>query len=116
MLSPCRNVSRLVTDTASRHPERTAIVFGDDHFTYADLDAAADRVAKLLVSRGIQPGDRVALSCPNRGRPCAVGQERGCSQWASSSPSTRPAMAAKYVCMNGCETCASRWAPEDQRS
>lgn len=31
-------------------------------------------------------------------------------------PSTRPAMAAKYVCMNGCETCASRWAPEDQRS
>ncbi|MEU5344455.1 AMP-binding protein [Streptomyces sp. NPDC020766] len=26
---------------------------------------AAKRVAKLLVSRGIRPGDKVALSCPN---------------------------------------------------
>ncbi|MEU1474794.1 long-chain fatty acid--CoA ligase [Streptomyces sp. NPDC005760] len=65
MLSPSRNASRLLTDTASRHPERTAIVFGEDHITYAALDAAADRVANLLVSRGIQPGDKVALSCPN---------------------------------------------------
>jgi long-chain acyl-CoA synthetase len=65
MLSPSRNVSRLLADTASRHPERTAIVFGDDRITYAALDAAANRVANLLVSRGIQPGDKVALSCPN---------------------------------------------------
>ncbi|AXG51166.1 AMP-dependent synthetase and ligase [Streptomyces lincolnensis] len=65
MLSPSRNVSRLLTDTASRHPERTAIVFGDDRITYAALDAAANRVANLLASRGIQPGDKVALSCPN---------------------------------------------------
>jgi long-chain acyl-CoA synthetase len=49
MLSPSRNVSRLLADTASRHPERTAIVFGDDRITYAALDAAANRVANLLV-------------------------------------------------------------------
>ncbi|WP_030949967.1 long-chain-fatty-acid--CoA ligase [Streptomyces sp. NRRL S-646] len=65
MLSPSRNVSRLLTDTASRLPERTAIVFGDNRITYAALDAAANRVANLLASRGIQPGDKVALSCPN---------------------------------------------------
>ncbi|MFF0014732.1 long-chain fatty acid--CoA ligase [Streptomyces sp. NPDC005374] len=65
MLNPSRNVSGLLTDTASRHPERTAIVFGDDRITYAALDAAANRVANLLVTRGIQPGDKVALSCPN---------------------------------------------------
>ncbi|MET7897766.1 long-chain-fatty-acid--CoA ligase [Streptomyces mirabilis] len=65
MLSPRRNVSRLLTDSASRHPERTAIIFGDDRITYDDLDAAANRVANLLVSRGIRPGDKVALSCPN---------------------------------------------------
>ncbi|KND38203.1 AMP-binding protein [Streptomyces stelliscabiei] len=65
MLSPSRNVSRLRTDTASRYPECTAIVFGKDHITYAALGAAANRVANLLVSRGIQPGDKVALSCPN---------------------------------------------------
>ncbi|WP_330351633.1 AMP-binding protein [Streptomyces sp. NBC_00582] len=58
MLSPSRDVSRLLTDTASRHPERTAIVFGEDHIRYAALDAAAKRVANLLVSRGIQPGDK----------------------------------------------------------
>lgn len=62
---PSRNVSRLLTDSASLYPERTAIVFGDDRVTYGALDAAANRVANLLVSRGIQPGDKVALSCPN---------------------------------------------------
>ncbi|MEU7039279.1 AMP-binding protein [Streptomyces sp. NPDC046237] len=31
----------------------------------AELDTAARRVANLLRSRGIQPGDKVALSCPN---------------------------------------------------
>ncbi|MFD7055066.1 long-chain fatty acid--CoA ligase [Streptomyces mirabilis] len=65
MLSPSRNVSRLLTDSASRHPERTAIIFGDDRITYDALDSAANRVANLLVSRGIQPGDKVAVSCPN---------------------------------------------------
>ncbi|WP_406470528.1 long-chain-fatty-acid--CoA ligase [Streptomyces sp. NBC_01615] len=65
MNKPSRNVSRLLTDSASRYPERTAIVFGDDRITYDALDAAANRVANLLVSRGIQPGDKVALSCPN---------------------------------------------------
>jgi long-chain acyl-CoA synthetase len=64
MHSLSRNASRLLTDSASRYPERTAIVFGDDRITYEALDAAANRVANLLVSRGIQPGDKVALSCP----------------------------------------------------
>lgn len=65
MLSPSRNVSRLLTDSVSLYPERTAIVSGDDRISYGALDAAANRVANLLVSRGIQPGDKVALSCPN---------------------------------------------------
>ncbi|MEV0218912.1 long-chain fatty acid--CoA ligase [Streptomyces sp. NPDC050704] len=65
MHSPSRNVSRILTDSVSRYPQRIAIVFGDDRITYAALDAAANRVANLLVSRGIRPGDKVALSCPN---------------------------------------------------
>ncbi|MET7663062.1 long-chain fatty acid--CoA ligase [Streptomyces sp. NPDC005463] len=65
MLSPSRNASRLLTDSASRFPERIAIVFGDDRITYSALDAAANRVANLLVGRGIRPGDKVAVSCPN---------------------------------------------------
>ena len=60
-----RNVTRLLTEAASRHPDRTAIVFGEDALTYAGLDAASNRVANLLTSRGVGPGDKVALSCPN---------------------------------------------------
>src|SRR6478735_2204276 len=30
-----------------------------------ERSAAANQVANLLVSRGIQPGDKVALTCPN---------------------------------------------------
>jgi len=44
---------------------REAVVCGDTRLNYADLDAATNRVANLLVTAGIQPGDRVALSCTN---------------------------------------------------
>ncbi len=33
--------------------------------TYAQVNGAANQVANLLVSRGIKPGDKVALSCAN---------------------------------------------------
>src|SRR4051794_41733069 len=33
--------------------------------TFAEVDMVSNMVANLLVSRGIQPGDKVALSCPN---------------------------------------------------
>ena len=65
MHTPSRNVSGLLTDSVARFPERTAIVFGEDRITYAELDSAVNRVANLLVARGVQPGDKVALSCPN---------------------------------------------------
>ena len=65
MSSPSRNVSSLLTTTASQYPGRTAIVFGAERMTYAQLDAASNQVANLLVERGIRPGDKVALSCPN---------------------------------------------------
>ena len=59
------NLSCLLSDSASRHPGRPAIIFGGSTLTYAQVDAAANRVANLLVSRGIEPGDKVALSLPN---------------------------------------------------
>ena len=59
------NLAQLLTRTADRFPERTALVMGDTRVSYPDLDVAANRVANLLVSRGIEPGDKVALMCPN---------------------------------------------------
>jgi long-chain acyl-CoA synthetase len=59
------NLASILEDSTARHPDRTAIVFGDLRLSYGQLEGAANQVANLLVSRGIEPGDRVALSCPN---------------------------------------------------
>ncbi|MEU7051346.1 long-chain-fatty-acid--CoA ligase [Streptomyces eurythermus] len=59
------NLSVLLEDSARTHPDRDAVVLGSSRLTYAQTDAAANQVANLLVDRGIWPGDKVALSCPN---------------------------------------------------
>ncbi|MGA8850540.1 MAG: AMP-binding protein, partial [Aeromicrobium sp.] len=59
------NLAALLEDTTAKHGDRTAIVFGDTKLSYAQVNGAANQVANLLVSRGIAPGDKVALSCPN---------------------------------------------------
>ena len=59
------NLSVLLEDTAHRHPDRDAVVLGEARLDYDTLNAKANAVANLLVSRGIKPGDKVALSCPN---------------------------------------------------
>ncbi|WP_139982512.1 long-chain-fatty-acid--CoA ligase [Nocardioides litoris] len=59
------NLASLLEDSASAYADRTAIVFGDRRLTYAEVDAAASMVAGALTERGIQKGDKVALSCPN---------------------------------------------------
>ncbi|RSS26134.1 long-chain fatty acid--CoA ligase [Streptomyces sp. WAC05458] len=59
------NLSALLEDSARTHPDRDAIVLGTTRLTYAQVEAAANRVANLLVDRGIWPGDKVAISCPN---------------------------------------------------
>jgi long-chain acyl-CoA synthetase len=59
------NLSVLLEDSARKYPEREALVIGSTRITYAQVNAAANQVANLLVSRGIKAGDKVALSCPN---------------------------------------------------
>ncbi|HEX7351723.1 long-chain fatty acid--CoA ligase [Brachybacterium sp.] len=59
------NLAVVLEDSARTVPDRPALVLGETILTYAQVDAAANRVAHLLVSLGVEPGDRVALSCPN---------------------------------------------------
>ncbi|MFK4361756.1 long-chain fatty acid--CoA ligase [Rhodococcus sp. 27YEA6] len=59
------DLAALLEDSARRYPERDALVLGEARLTYAQFDAYANRIAHLLVSRGVEPGDKVALSCPN---------------------------------------------------
>ncbi|CAB4714253.1 MAG: AMP-binding protein [Actinobacteria bacterium] len=59
------NLSSLLEDSTSKYADRIAVVFGETRLTYAQVNGAANQIANLLVSRGIQPGDKVALSCVN---------------------------------------------------
>jgi long-chain acyl-CoA synthetase len=60
-----RNLATFLTDTASRHGDRTAIKLDDLTVTYDQLDDASARVAALLKSKGVEPGDRVGIMLPN---------------------------------------------------
>ena len=59
------NLSILLEDSARKYPARDALVLGDLRLNYAQVDGAANQVANYLVSIGIEPGDKVALTCPN---------------------------------------------------
>ncbi len=61
------NLATLLEHSSREYPEREAIVFPATgrRLTYAEVDTVSNMVANLLVSKGIQPGDKVALSCPN---------------------------------------------------
>ncbi|TQC41750.1 long-chain fatty acid--CoA ligase [Rhodococcus sp. WS4] len=49
-----------------RFGSRTFIEFGDRRTTYAQFNDRVDRLAQVLRSRGIRPGDRVAVLLNNR--------------------------------------------------
>lgn len=60
------NVSRLLSGKAARWPTRTALVFEDRSFSYAELELRARRAAGALAGLGVGEGDRVALFSKNR--------------------------------------------------
>ncbi len=59
------NLAMLLEDSARERPSRTAVIFNETKLTYAAVNAAANQVANGLTGIGIQPGDKVALSCLN---------------------------------------------------
>ena len=59
------NLAVMLENSARAVPDRDAVVLGDTRLTYGQIDAAANQVANLVVSWGIEPGDKVALSCAN---------------------------------------------------
>ena len=59
------NLAAVLEHSAQEGPSKTAIVFGDKRFSYAQVNAVANQVANGLASAGIAKGDKVALSCPN---------------------------------------------------
>ncbi|HEX3796116.1 MAG TPA: AMP-binding protein [Acidimicrobiales bacterium] len=60
------NVGRLLTNTARRVPERTAVTWGDQSITYAEFDRRATALARGLAGLGVGRGDRVGVFMRNR--------------------------------------------------
>lgn len=54
--------------TARRVPDAEALSFEDNAYTYAELDAAVDRIAEVLAGLGVTKGDRFALMATNSDR------------------------------------------------
>src|SRR5919199_6319697 len=60
-----RNLATILTATAERLPEHIAIKLDDFELNYQLLNEASARVAGLLKSKGVEPGDRVGIMLPN---------------------------------------------------
>ncbi|WP_406200670.1 amino acid adenylation domain-containing protein [Kitasatospora sp. NBC_01560] len=54
----------LFRQTADRFPDAVAVEYAGESLTYRELDAAANRLARLLVARGAGPERIVALALP----------------------------------------------------
>ncbi|MET8796917.1 amino acid adenylation domain-containing protein [Nocardia sp. NPDC004568] len=50
--------------TVGRDPEAIAVVHGDRRWTYGELDAQSNRLARLLIARGAGPETGVAVGLP----------------------------------------------------
>ena len=60
-----RVVSQVFEGVLRSDPDREALVTRSGRWTYAELDALADRAAAALARLGVRPGDRVAAALPN---------------------------------------------------
>ncbi|MFD1535640.1 acyl-CoA synthetase [Nonomuraea guangzhouensis] len=58
-------IGDLLRRSAARSPAKTAIVYGEARWTYAELDRAANRMANALAARGVVKGDRFAVFSHN---------------------------------------------------
>jgi len=59
------NLATILTETAEQHGDKTAFKLDDLELSYSLLDEGSARIAGVLKSKGLEPGDRVGLMMPN---------------------------------------------------
>lgn len=55
------NVGQILTLSANKFPERTAIIFGDKRFTYQEFNERVNRFAHSFLRMGLRKGEKVAV-------------------------------------------------------
>jgi fatty-acyl-CoA synthase len=63
---PKRSFGQLVDEVCERFGSREALVFGEERYTFDEVAARIDEVARGLINLGVMPGDHVALWLMNR--------------------------------------------------
>ena len=54
------NVGQILSFTANKFPDRIAILFEDQRFTFREFNERANRFAHVLLKKGLRKGDKVA--------------------------------------------------------
>lgn len=62
------SLAALFEETAARHSAEVALIFDREHLTYDELNARANRLARLLRARGVGPESRVGISLERSSR------------------------------------------------
>ena len=60
-----KNLGDLLSASATRNPQRAAIIFEDKSVSYEALEQNTTRLAKWFLQQGCKPGDRIAFYWPN---------------------------------------------------
>lgn len=60
-----QNVSEPFLLSVRRFPDKTALVFREQRYTYREANARVNRIADVLLRQGVRAGDRVAFLFPN---------------------------------------------------
>ena len=58
------NLGTILQASAADFPEKIALIINDEEVTYGELHQQALRLAHALRSRGLNPGDHVAVTVP----------------------------------------------------
>jgi len=56
---------KLLEETASKYPDKVALIFFGKKITYRQVDEMSDRVASFLYKLGVRKGSRVIVDLPN---------------------------------------------------
>ncbi len=58
-------LEQFLESSAGKYPEKLALVFEQERWTYGQIDRACNRLAHALINAGVRRGDRVVICLPN---------------------------------------------------